>query len=589
MDQKVVDYKYKERKPAETVEIIKKFFTDRGFVVTEEMSVPSEAKTHSCHLKLWYDGDFIMFSNGKGAEKDLAFASGYAELYERFCNGMKSFCKKNLYKKIKEVNYKNFGYYVHPDEKFLTYDEALSEPLIKKFLLTLSNNKEENMKRMVSIITDDEYIGIPYTNVLTKEIKHFDPQLLIRVLSSTGMCAGNSFEEAFNEGFSEIIERFVDFDLISSTGLDEYCIIDIDKLEDEILKSKVESIKKAGFDFYLIDFSYEYNIPVMAGLLVDRKNHMTRLNFGSFPIFEVAAMRTITEVYQNIDTYNDRSKDLIQVPAEKSFNSSEFFCFNAAGLNDVGYMPPHFCERMKKVDTYNHKVFLPKGSTIMDTFQYYRDLIKENGLNVWYTDNSLMNELVSLHIYVDNLPVSFPISDLYDYDKANYDRVIERLLIDDKYGKIIESGVIDYTTPITEDCERFRVKEWNDGITDFILYSDTMNPLAFDQTPPMPFIYNDLINNFDILSKNDILQKYEPLISYETIKKYFTILRYKKCKYEYEEAISHLTFLGIDCTPEDWEQIEHSDYFLMKTIVEPFIAYYHSDKYEQIVLQMIKK
>ena len=76
---------YKDRDPIDTIKIIKDFFKDKGFKVTEE-NLESESSTWSCHLALYKDNHFIISSNGKGLNKEFSLASGYAELYERFCN-----------------------------------------------------------------------------------------------------------------------------------------------------------------------------------------------------------------------------------------------------------------------------------------------------------------------------------------------------------------------------------------------------------------------------------------------------------------------------------------------------------------------
>ena len=170
MNQEILDYKYKERTPTETVQIIKDFFDKKGFTLDLEHEGDSEAGTYSCHIKLFFEGDFIMFSNGKGATRDLALASGYAEMYERFCNGMKSFTQKNFYHKVKEVNQKKFGYKIHPEEKIMTYEQAvLEEKNINDYYSVVSNYKDKVKERIVRTLTNDEFIGLPYKNVDKQE------------------------------------------------------------------------------------------------------------------------------------------------------------------------------------------------------------------------------------------------------------------------------------------------------------------------------------------------------------------------------------------------------------------------------------
>jgi len=42
-------------------------------------------------------------------------------------------------------------------------------------------------------------------------------------------------------------------------------------------------------------------------LLVDRDSGILNMNFGAFPVFDIAAERVITELYQGIQTYKSSS------------------------------------------------------------------------------------------------------------------------------------------------------------------------------------------------------------------------------------------------------------------------------------------
>ena len=72
--------------PEETVEIIKKFFTKKGFKVTITDFNQSEIGTWYCRISIYLHGNLVLGANGKGTSKEYALASGFAELYERFSN-----------------------------------------------------------------------------------------------------------------------------------------------------------------------------------------------------------------------------------------------------------------------------------------------------------------------------------------------------------------------------------------------------------------------------------------------------------------------------------------------------------------------
>jgi len=77
---------YKSRHPKLTAKYITSFFQSHGFDLKYLTTFKTEIGSYSSHYELWYEGNLISTSNGKGITKDLSIASGLAEMYERFCN-----------------------------------------------------------------------------------------------------------------------------------------------------------------------------------------------------------------------------------------------------------------------------------------------------------------------------------------------------------------------------------------------------------------------------------------------------------------------------------------------------------------------
>lgn len=584
MNQNIVDYKYKERDPSKTVEIIKKFFSDRGFNLKIEKDVVSDSGTYGCHLRLYYKGDFIMFSNGKGASRELSYASGYAEMYERFCNGMKIYVQKNIYRKFKEVSMEKYGYHIHPDEKIMSYEEIISDKNTNDWFNVVCNNNEKVKEKIIRYIANNEFIGFPYKNLLTNEKKYIDPQIMLRIQSSTGMCAGNTFEEAFNEGFSEILERYTYIDLINSIGLESYKAINIDKLENEALKECAKNIKELGYDFYLVDLSYDYGTPVVMGLFVDKQNYLTRINFGSFPVFEVAAMRTITEGFQNVKRYT-REDDLFQEPSDKNFVSSIFFDKNGTGLSEAAYMPPNFFKNVEFVDTYNKEMYLDVNATPQDVYNYYLSFISNNKLNVWYIENGLIPELASLQIYVDNLAYYYPLYGFVDYEKMDYNKLLKRLALSAKYEFMIYDDKKDFSKINYKDSDILDFVDPEDDIFQFITYSNDTYPL-----PVSFWLMLAILQDYDNYDNGRLARKYAHTFIFPYIKKYFTILRYANQGYTFDEMKDIIYNLGIvDFTKEDFNKINDQNYLLEKILIEPCWEYYRSDKYYNFIETLIDR
>ena len=78
--------KYKDVSPEQTVENVKNFFKKKGFVIEEEFLKNPTQYAWWCRVNLKFNNVDILGTNGKGTTKEFALASGYGELYERYCN-----------------------------------------------------------------------------------------------------------------------------------------------------------------------------------------------------------------------------------------------------------------------------------------------------------------------------------------------------------------------------------------------------------------------------------------------------------------------------------------------------------------------
>ena len=80
--------KYKEKDPKQTIEIIYNFFQrNKNFNIKIVKNVYNiESKTYWCAIELYYKNQIYLCSNGKGITEELCLASGFGELFERFCS-----------------------------------------------------------------------------------------------------------------------------------------------------------------------------------------------------------------------------------------------------------------------------------------------------------------------------------------------------------------------------------------------------------------------------------------------------------------------------------------------------------------------
>jgi len=114
------------------------------------------------------------------------------------------------------------------------------------------------------------------------------------------MAAGNTLEEALNQGISEIFERYVTFEFYQNK-IDKYYILEKNDINNNIIKDLITNIETHNNKIYFIDFSYNYNLPVIGCICIDLNTNGIKCSFGSFPIFDIAIERCITELYQNVN------------------------------------------------------------------------------------------------------------------------------------------------------------------------------------------------------------------------------------------------------------------------------------------------
>ncbi|WP_234123009.1 YcaO-like family protein [Clostridium hydrogenum] len=297
---------YKNEKPEVTVNFIKDILKNLGAEVTEEWMPVSSAQTYS--LRVSFKGTSIG-SNGKGITKEYARASAYAELMERLQN---RWIRKFYFKKGYLEGHKN--YYITPDEKLMTTDEVASldsvffDMLFQKCNLSdLSyENKLEvlqNLHKFELEVTGegDLWVMVPFYSVRKKDVVYIPYFLYTCIYGSNGMCAGNTAREALIQGFSEVIERYVQNEIVkNSYALPDYKYEEIAKFPE--IESRLKSLEKlSDYRFVLKDCSLGGKFPVvaLASIELDKGNY--GLKFGCHPDIGIAMERVLTETSQGMD------------------------------------------------------------------------------------------------------------------------------------------------------------------------------------------------------------------------------------------------------------------------------------------------
>ncbi len=296
--------RYKEISPEETVKKLKNRLKELGIEVEEKWSEESSVGTYS--LRVCIKGTDIG-QNGKGMTKEFAMASGYAEFFERFQNGIFRF---RMEKPTRELPFSN-----SPDEKRLKVEELMEtenyflENILQKNDCS-NKNKNEKINFIKHTLNEDsilvkkeDYLSLPYYSVRNKNIVYIPDKLFSYLYDTNGMCAGNSKEEALIEGLSEILERYIGIKIFKEKlTLPEIPNTYIEKFPK--VKAMVDKLNKNNeYYFRLVDCSLGGKYPVAGLYIIEKNTGRFGFKMGAHPDYGIAMERCFTEAAQGRDIY----------------------------------------------------------------------------------------------------------------------------------------------------------------------------------------------------------------------------------------------------------------------------------------------
>ena len=365
--------RYKEVLPEKTVEKLKGLLKQLGIEVEEKWIDASSVGTYS--LRVCVKGTNIG-QNGKGMTKEFAMASGYAEFFERFQNGMFRF---RLEKPTKELP---FTY--APDERTLSIEELMNKE--NSFLDNIveanghgKDTKEEQIKYIKHVLNQDtilvekeDYLSLPYYSLKNSNITYVPERLFSYTCNSNGMCAGNSKEEALIEGLSEIFERYAGIEIFKrKLTLPEIPESYIDKFPK--VKQMVEKLKKnEKYYFRLVDCSFGGKYPVAGLYIIDKNTGKFGFKLGAHPDYGIAMERCFTEASQGRDIYEYAETCLFDFydgedSKNRSFTEFIYGDFSAVPYQILGKKLDYEFTEMPDVSNLDNKEILRRMvKTILD-------------------------------------------------------------------------------------------------------------------------------------------------------------------------------------------------------------------------------
>lgn len=291
---------YKEELPLQTVNTIRTTLEGIGFELVENTQ-NSDIDTYWTKLELRYMDIIIFESGGKGNTPELSLASAYGEMMETIQ------CNQNG---VMRVIFGNVGMDMLDVKEFSFRPDETQVRDIDKYFETSKNIKIlESMDTTGSIkdlknISRNVYSELGYLPLLTytrydeTDTLDVDEYTLQYIITSTGNAAGNSKYEALIQGLCEVIERYVKFRVFK----EDICLPFI---PDEVLRkypyaynayTKINNTNR--YKLELRDASLGGKFPVVCAILYDREKIGYTVDFGCFPIFNIALDRTINELLQ---------------------------------------------------------------------------------------------------------------------------------------------------------------------------------------------------------------------------------------------------------------------------------------------------
>ena len=246
---------------------------------------------------------------------------------------------------------------------------------------------------------DKEHYYVPYYDVFNKTLVNLPIDIIFNNISTSGMCAGNTPEEALVQGFSEVLERFVIrkiyFENITFPKIPHSCFEGT-----EILKRIMILEETEGYSISIMDCSCGMGIPAIGVIIRNKENTKYQFHIGVDPSPITALERCLTELFQG------RTAILF-----KDFDLS----YQTLLLSDIKIKEKEINETfVVSTGHYPISLFYPKPSYSFNGFNeswgnsdktdllLMTNLIKNLGYSIYIRDNSFLG-FPTYSIYVPGM------------------------------------------------------------------------------------------------------------------------------------------------------------------------------------------
>lgn len=571
-----VQNKYKDNDPKITVDNITNFFISKGYNVKIDTLKEPVPGIYWCHLKLLYNDIVIQTSNGKGVSKEFALASGYSELYERYCTFLGPLGYPINQKKLFELNSLN-KYKLFPDEKYITMSYIKEKLPILNRACSAINDINNNLNQYL-FENPENLLAFPFVGFNQDDILYVPHNLLALCNGSTGLAAGNTIEEALTQGLSEICEHYVHYQIYCENQTFYYLNLDTIELP-QYISHFFNSLKERNYLYYIYDFSYLYQVPVLGLFIVDPLKHVSYLNMAAAPNFTIALERCCTEMYQGHTYLGDNIKQ-VMLPMQ-STNFNEALDTTLSCLTLTQYYPENLILNSQKIDNYNTNIFLDNNNySNYDFNNYYKQIFDNKRWQVYYRDYSQSKDIKAIRCYVNNIPIMNVNIDMWEHTTNDVKELNWKIAF--KWQKLIndylntsvlnENLLLEIITLIQLKKEPFA------DLFRFDFFAMPKKNINMEQT------FDEFFLMFQNRQWDTILDNNENNI--QELRDYLILILYSNF-YTKEEISKISQFYNIFYNEEDFQNNKNLIYLLKKIYFEPYWKYYNSEEYSRIIKTLI--
>lgn len=275
-----------------------------------------------------------------------------------------------------------------PDEISVHIDDvANNDYFIYDYLFKNINNLDLRVfsAKLSEQDKSSEYLlSLPFFDINNKSLRIIPIKLLNLCYGTSDMCAGNTREEAISQEICEILERYVNFQILKLDITPP--TIGVEYLAKyKTLSSIISNIEKDGYRVIVKDCSLGQGFPVVGIIVIHIESRRSAVKFGSQIVFEYALERALTELLQGNEI--NKLSQLVDLNTESQYCKSETNIENIF-LNGKGHYPlSFFCEDfsydfhgVSEVDARNSK----------DTLSYLYNFVSDLGYDILVRDVSFL-------------------------------------------------------------------------------------------------------------------------------------------------------------------------------------------------------